>query len=142
MDHLSEMMEVVVDNSGIKLSGDAEELTAENEVVAEKEVAAEKEDQIKWIESETKVGPEDVADAEIPIDDSKKEEKDSLDKSRVKSIVDKTRVILLDDADGEESKRMVVVEELVSVHQTEVSVAVISVKKARKRLSPKQKNDI
>ena len=76
----------------------------------------------------------------IPIIDSKKEEKASLDKSKVESIDDKTGEIKVsDNTKGAESKDEFVTENDISVHKAEMSAAVIPVKKAKKRLSSKQK---
>ena len=77
----------------------------------------------------------------IHVDNSKLKEKASLDWSSIDSIVEKPGEIKISDpVDGAESKDMFVAEGHILVHETEIFVTVIPLKKARKKMSSKQNN--
>ena len=73
----------------------------------------------------------------VLVDEIKKDEENSLDQSRVESIIDKRGEIKLSDDAEAESRETVAEEKYISVHKTEISVAFIPVEEIKEEVASK-----
>ena len=82
----------------------------------------------------------DVTEAVLVLEQIQIEKKISLDQLKVELVVEKTGEIKLsDDAKGRESKKEVGEEKVVSMHETEIFVAIIPVQERKEKTMSKSR---